>query len=40
MEELKIYIEYMTLKELKEIRAIIDRYIAKKERQLKLIKSI
>ena len=40
MENLEIFIRYMTLKEMKELKAIIDRYIAVKEHQLKIIKEV
>ena len=38
MEQLKLFFEYMTLKEMRELKSIIDRYIEAKEHQLKLVK--
>ena len=38
MEDIEVLVRYMTLKELREMKAIIDRLIAIKERQLELIK--
>ena len=40
MEDLEMFVRYMTLKELKEIRVIIDKHIATKENQIKLIKAM
>lgn len=40
MDNLKLIISYMTLKELKRVEAIIKRMIKTKEAQLELIKEI
>ena len=40
MEDLKILLRYMTLKELKRVETIIKRLIVTKEEQSKLIKKL
>ena len=40
MEDLELFIRYMTLKEMKELKSIVDRYIEVKEHQIKIIKEV